>query len=170
MGDTYVISGLTATRVELLSRARFLEDQARQTRADLAHIDAALRLFDSPNPQRKAGRRGSAPARWPGCAARFSAMPPNRCRLRPWCARSWCREAMDAEDRQQRSAIILRTLQALHRMAKRDDVTRVGKGVGCCGRRPASRLAPVVAWSHRPLGDHWGIIVSCGGCCHLERS
>jgi len=77
---------------------------------------------------------------------------------------------MDAEDRQQRSAIILRTLQALHRMAKRDDVTRVGKGVGCCGRRPASRLAPVVAWSHRPLGDHWGMIVSCGGCCHLERS
>jgi hypothetical protein len=37
---------------------------------------------------------------------------------------------MDAEDGRQRSAIILRALQALHRMAHRGDVTRIGKGVG----------------------------------------
>jgi len=37
---------------------------------------------------------------------------------------------LDPEDGHQRSTIILRVLQTLHRMAKRGDVTRIGKGVG----------------------------------------
>ncbi len=144
MGDTHVISGLTAKRVELLGRARSLEDQARQTRADLAHIDAALRLFDPGidlgEIRAKHPGKGRSPWFATGEMARL-------CReilrdaTEALSAEAMVRQimvsrGMDAEDRQQRSAIILRTLQALHRMAKRGDVTRIGKGVGVLWTAP----------------------------------
>lgn len=138
MGDTYVISGLTAKRAELLGLAQSYEAKARQVRADLAHIDAALRLFDPTidlsEIRSNFPTRGQSPWFKMGELARL--------------CRDWLRDAvepvsaetivrgimvargMDAENGEQRRAIILRTLQTLHRMAKRGDVNRAGKGVG----------------------------------------
>ncbi|MBP2316134.1 hypothetical protein [Azospirillum soli] len=45
MGDTYVISGLTAKRAEVSGIIADLEKRIAQRRADLVHIDAVLRLY-----------------------------------------------------------------------------------------------------------------------------
>lgn len=45
MGDTYVISGLTAKRAEVSGIIADLEKRIAQHRADLVHIDAVLRLY-----------------------------------------------------------------------------------------------------------------------------
>ncbi|HEY0833646.1 MAG TPA: hypothetical protein VGE72_07015 [Azospirillum sp.] len=45
MGDTFIISGLTAKRAELSGIIADLEKRAAQRRADLVHLDATLRLF-----------------------------------------------------------------------------------------------------------------------------
>jgi hypothetical protein len=44
MGDTYLISGLTAKRAEVSGIIADLEKRIAQHRADLVHIDAVLRL------------------------------------------------------------------------------------------------------------------------------
>ena len=46
MENQFVISGLTAKRAEVSGIIADLEERTRQARADLAHIDATLRLFD----------------------------------------------------------------------------------------------------------------------------
>ncbi|MDQ2106437.1 hypothetical protein [Azospirillum isscasi] len=45
MGDTYLISGLTAKRAEVSGVIADLEKRIAQHRADLVHIDAVLRLY-----------------------------------------------------------------------------------------------------------------------------
>lgn len=44
MGDTYLISGLTAKRAEVSGIVAELEKRIAQHRADIVHIDAILRL------------------------------------------------------------------------------------------------------------------------------
>ena len=46
MGDTFVISGLMQKRAEIFGLVVDLERRTRQARIDLAHIDAAILLFD----------------------------------------------------------------------------------------------------------------------------
>jgi hypothetical protein len=146
MGDTYVISGLTAKRSELLAMAQSLEAQARQARVDLAHIDAALRLFDPSVDlaaiRGKSQTRGRCPWFKGGDLSRFC-REVLRDASEPLSAEAMVRQimarhGMDQENQAQRSAIILRTLQALHRMAKRGDVGRIGKGVGVLWTLPAT--------------------------------
>jgi hypothetical protein len=45
MGDTFIISGLTAKRAEVSGIIADLEKRIAQHRADLVHIDAVLRLY-----------------------------------------------------------------------------------------------------------------------------
>lgn len=45
MGDTYLITGLTAKRAEVSGIIADLEKRIAQHRADLVHIDAVLRLY-----------------------------------------------------------------------------------------------------------------------------
>jgi hypothetical protein len=138
MGDTYVISGLTAKRAEILGLAESLETKARQARADLAHIDAALRLFDPAIDlaaiRGKSQTKGRCPWFKAGDLSRFC-REVLRDATESLSAETMVRQimdrhGMDPEDHHQRSAIILRTLQTLHRMAKRGDVVRVGRGNG----------------------------------------
>jgi hypothetical protein len=46
MAETHVIGALRNKRAELAGMLRQLEQQLVQQRADLAHLDAAMRLFD----------------------------------------------------------------------------------------------------------------------------
>ena len=46
MSNAYVISGLTVKRAEVSGTIADLQERIRQERANLAHIDATLRLFD----------------------------------------------------------------------------------------------------------------------------
>ena len=46
MGETHVIGALRHKRAELAGMLRQLEQQLAQQRANLAHVDATMRLFD----------------------------------------------------------------------------------------------------------------------------
>jgi hypothetical protein len=146
MGDTFVISGLTAKRAELLGLALSFEAQARQARADLVHVDAALRLFD-PNID-LTGIRGKHPSQgrsqWfeNGEMSRLC-REPLRNAAEPLSAETMVRQiatarGMDMDDNRLRSRLITRFLQTLHRMAKGGDVERIGKGNGVLWTLPAS--------------------------------
>ena len=138
MGDTFVISGLTTKRAELLGLAESLEAKAKQARADLLHIDAALRLFDPTLNldviRGKSLTKGRSPWFGVGEMSR-SCREILRDAADPLSADAVARKLMvrqgiDPDDRNQRSPIILRVLQTLHRMAKRGDVERIGRGNG----------------------------------------
>ena len=47
MAETHVVSALTAKRAELAGEIQAAEKQIAQLRANLVHLDATLRLFDS---------------------------------------------------------------------------------------------------------------------------
>lgn len=145
MGDTFVISGLTAKRAELLGLALSFEAKARQARADLVHIDAALRLFD-PNID-PAEIRGKHPSQ--GRSHWFENGEMSRlCRealrtaAEPLSAETIVRQiaetrGMDMDDNRLRSRLITRFLQTLHRMAKGGHVARIGKGNGVLWTLPS---------------------------------
>jgi len=46
MAETHVIGALRSKRAELAGMLRQLEQQLAQQRANLAHLDATMRLFD----------------------------------------------------------------------------------------------------------------------------
>ena len=71
MGELHVIGALRTKRAELAGTLRQLEQQLVQQRANLAHLDATMRLFD-PNLQPKDIPSGR------GCAM-FGFVPVSAC-------------------------------------------------------------------------------------------
>jgi hypothetical protein len=115
-----------------------LEERTRQARADLAHIDATLRMFDPDTiPQQLRDKR---PAR--GRSGLFANGEISR-RVRaalldasePISAKSLVYQTiadkgLDPEDTPMRQAMIRSFLWALHRMQTAGTVQRLGKGLG----------------------------------------
>jgi hypothetical protein len=65
MGDTFIISGLRDKRSELAGQIVELEKQAMRLRADLAHVEATLRIFDpSAELERVVPRKLDNRAKW----------------------------------------------------------------------------------------------------------
>jgi hypothetical protein len=139
MSPSPVIHGLIAKRAEISGIIADLEEQMRQERASLAHIDATIQLFD-PDMNPKA-IRPVRPAK--GRSGLFAnGEISRRCReaIRkaapdPVSAESVVRQAMtdkglDPEDKVIRQDMIRRFLWAMHRMQVAGIIGKVGMGMG----------------------------------------
>jgi len=137
MSQPLIITGLMAKRAEVSGIVSDLEERTRQTRADLAHIDATIRLFD-PNarPEAIPGKRPASRNGW------FAAGEISR-RIRddlrearePIAAEAIVRRAMvakglDPEDKMIRQQLNRSFLWALHRMQVSGTVQKTGNGLG----------------------------------------
>jgi hypothetical protein len=138
MAQSPVIYALVAKRGEVGGTIAELEERTRQARADLAHIDATLRLFDPDAiPQQIRDKR---PARGrSGLFANGEISRRVRTALRdaskPISAEALVRQTiadkgLDPEDKPMCQAMIRSFLWALHRMQTAGTVQRLGKGLG----------------------------------------
>jgi hypothetical protein len=139
MAQSIIIHALTEKRAEISGRIHDLEERTRQARADLAHIDAAMLLFD---PDAKpAAIRAKLPSK--GRSSLFAnGEISRRCREairdangEPVAAEAIVRQAIadkgfESEDKALRQDLVRRFLWALHRMQIAGTVQRVGKGLG----------------------------------------
>ena len=139
MAQSIVIHALTAKRAEVSGIIADLEERIRQSRADLAHIDATLRLFD---PEIKVSAiRAKQPAKErSGLFANGEIS--KRCREairradgESVAAEDIVRQAMtdkglDPEDGTIRRDLTRRFLWALHRMNVAGIISKVGHGLG----------------------------------------
>jgi hypothetical protein len=122
MAEQHVIGALRNKRAELSGRLRLLEQQLAQHRADLAHLDATMRLFDPqirPNDIRP--KRPRARNAWfhPGECLRLiydelrEATPPAT--TRELAERIICRKAMPPMDDRGRDLLQRTLLSSLNR-------------------------------------------------------
>ena len=146
MAQSIIIHALTEKRAEVSGRIHDLEERTRQARADLAHIDATLLLFD---PDAKpAAIRARLPAK--GRSSLFAnGEISRRCREairdargEPVAAESVVRQAiadkgLDPEDKALRQDLMRRFLWALHRMQLAGTLRRIGRGLGARWALPA---------------------------------
>jgi hypothetical protein len=140
MATSIIINALTHKRAEISDLIADLEHQVRQARVDLAHIDAALRMFDPDTaPAITRVRRGRPRVHRDGLFEEGEIS--RRCRdcLRktgePISAETIVRQAMvdkklDAEDARLRRDLIGRFLMALHRLYRARQVRKIGHGLG----------------------------------------
>lgn len=137
MAQSPVVYALVAKRAEIAGIIADLEERTRQARADLAHVDATLRMFDPEAvPQSIKGKR---PHKGRGVFANGEISRRIRDALRdarePIGAESIVRQAMadkglDPEDKPARQALIRSFLWGLHRMNTIGTVQKVGHGLG----------------------------------------
>lgn len=146
MSHSPVIHGLVAKRAEVSGIIADLEERMRQERANLAHVDATIRLFDPEmNPR---GIKPIRPAK--GRSGLFAnGEISRRCRdairkasPEPVSAELVVRQAMtdkglDPEDKVVRQDMIRRFLWAMHRMQVAGIIGKVGNGMGARWTLPA---------------------------------
>jgi hypothetical protein len=137
MAETHVITALVAKRSEIAGLIISLEKQIHTHQAALAHIDAALRLFD---PSVKLA--GLAPKRPPHARSPYFAQGEiaDRCRkaLRAGgevtsesvAVQAMKEKGLDPTDRKLRSDFVRRILWALQRMNQRGTLDKVGERAG----------------------------------------
>lgn len=138
MGDTFVISGLVAKRAEILGLVQSLEGRIKQARINLAHIDAAILIFDpDAKPTAIRGRKAHERSGWfdPGEKSRFI-RETLRTASEPISGEDVARAFMHAkgmvqEDKTARQKMIQSFLSTLGRMASRGlGVQKIGHGLG----------------------------------------
>jgi ribosomal protein L29 len=137
MGDTFVISGLRDKRSELAGQIVELEKQAMRLRADLAHVEATLRIFDpSAELERVVPRKLDNRAKWfkNGELSRhcreFLRLAGDRVVSADDIARDAMHKKGIADDRATRIKLIQTALFALNRLAAKGHVEKVGMGKG----------------------------------------
>jgi hypothetical protein len=143
MADTFVISGLTQKRAEILGVALDLEARARKVRQDLAHIDAVIVLFDpTAKPQAIKAKRPVDSTGFFGNGERSRRI---REALRgasaPLSAEEivlpiMAEKGLDPDDRKLRGKLICAVLNALAHMLARGHVQKVGHGMGARWKAP----------------------------------
>jgi hypothetical protein len=138
MAQSPVIYALVAKRSEIGGIIADLEERTRQARADLAHIDATLRMFDPDSVPKQIKDKRPAHGR-SGLFANGKISRRVRAALRdatePISAEALVRQTiankgLDPEDKPMRQATIRSFLWALHRMQTAGTVQRLGKGLG----------------------------------------
>lgn len=141
-----IVNALTAKRAEIAGRIAELEERMRQARADLAHVDATLLMFD-PNTKPAAIRaRRKTRKNRDGLFAEGEVS--RRCRdfMRtagdPVSADAIVRATMadkglDVADDRLRQNILQRFLMALHRIHRAGQVEKIGHGLGTKWTLPA---------------------------------
>jgi hypothetical protein len=147
MAQSIIVHALTEKRAEVSGQIVVLEDRIRQFRADLAHIDATLRLFD---PEAKpAAIRAKRPPHKRQDGMFQEGEITRRCRdtLRvagasPLSAEEIVRatltdKGLDPEDGRLRRDLIGRFLMALHRLHRVGHVRKIGHGMGTRWTLPA---------------------------------
>jgi hypothetical protein len=145
MTDPLGIKMLTTKRAELVSIIADLEHRLVQTRADLVHIDAALRIFD---PTYMPRRERNMISRYPrsdyfehGEITRKSFEVLREARGTPMAAADIVvqimkAKGMDPSDSRLRMDFIRRTLRTLQRQAQEGKLERIGRGLGVRWRVP----------------------------------
>ena len=137
MGDTFVISGLTQKRAEIFGLIIDLEARMRQARADLAHVDATILLFDpDANPAGIKPKRSSDRSGWfeNGEKSRL-VRDALRTTGQPVAADDVVRHVMeekglDPADKKVRQKLVQSFLGVLHRMHDHKEVAKIGHGLG----------------------------------------
>ncbi len=138
MADPHVISSLSRKRREIAGEIAELEKQAAQQRADLAHVNAVLRLYDpkaaeeSVRPKQLAFRQrffGN------GELSRHCLNALREAEGRAISADDIAITAMKAKgmplgDDPLRQKLVSTTLAALKRLTQRGSVEKIGEGVG----------------------------------------
>jgi hypothetical protein len=138
MAQSIIISALIEKRSEVSGIIADLEERTRQSRADLAHIDATLRLFD---PEIEVSAiRGKKPSAKSTLFANGEIS--KRCREairradgEPVAGEDIVKQAMadkglDAGDKMARLKLNRSFLWALHRMHVSGTIAKVGHGLG----------------------------------------
>lgn len=139
MAQSIILHALTEKRAEVSGRIAELEERTRQARADLAHIDATLLLFDPDAKPAAIRARRQSPKNRDGLFAEGEVS--RRCRdfLRtakePASADTIVRHTMadkglDVEDSRLRQGLLGRFLMALHRLHRAGEVRKIGHGLG----------------------------------------
>lgn len=137
MAQSPIIHALIEKRAEVSGWIADLEERTRQARADLAHIDATLRLFDPDAiPERIAAKRPTSRNGWFGNGEISRRIRDAlRTATEPMAAETIVRGAMadkglDPEDKAIRQQLNWSFLWALHRMSVDGAVRKVGHGLG----------------------------------------
>lgn len=138
MPDTIVVKALLDKGAEMRGQIAVLDGRLAKCRAELAHVQATLRLFDPAQDVKHVRPKAPAPPR-----STYFAMGEitRRCRdaLReatgPIAAMDIAVTAMrdkglDPADRAIRSDMIRRLLWTLHRLATEGQIERLGQGLG----------------------------------------
>jgi hypothetical protein len=145
MGDTYVISGLVQKRAEILGLAKDFEKRAKKLRADLHHIDAALRLFSSElDPETIKAIRPSKPRSGlfeQGEMSRRCREAIRKAAPEPVTTDSIVRQAMtdkglDPQDEATRKDLTLRFLWSMQRMNVAGTIGKIGSGMNAVWMLP----------------------------------
>jgi hypothetical protein len=137
MAQSPIVNALIEKRSAIGGIIADLEERTRQARADLAHIDATLRIFDpSAEPTAIKDKR---PYQRSGVFASGEISRRIRDMLRvaqePLSAETFVRHAMtdkgmEPEDKTARQTLIRAFLWRLHRMHLAGAVTKIGHGIG----------------------------------------
>ncbi|WP_428491809.1 hypothetical protein [Rhodopila sp.] len=146
MSNSFVISGLVEKRAELSGLITDLEERTHQARADMAHIDAALKLFDPDSVPQNIRPKAPAAARSGffanGEISRRCREAVRRANGDPISAEDIVRwtmseKGLDPEDAKIRYNMIKRFLGALHRLQMSGAIGKIGHGLGArWTRRP----------------------------------
>jgi hypothetical protein len=134
MTEPLVIQSLKDKRAEIHGRISAYQAQIAQAKHDLAHVNAAIRLFTDPEHQRarymvshgffKKGEVADVCVRHLGIDGELS--------TRVLAERVMVERKLDATDTTLRNSVVFKVVQALRHAARRKLVRMVGKQKGMC--------------------------------------
>ena len=139
MSHSFIISGLIAKRAELSGLITDLEERTHQARADMAHIDATLKLFDPDSvpenirPKAPAAARsgffanGEISRRCREAVRRADGKQISAEEIVRW---TMAEKGLDPEDAKLRYNMNKRFLGALHRLQMSGAIGKTGQGLG----------------------------------------
>ena len=148
MTQPLIINGLIAKRAELSGLITDLEERMHQARADMAHIDATLRLFDPDavpeniRPKAPAAARsgffanGEISRRCREAVRRANGDPVSAESIVRW---TMAEKGLDPEDAKLRYNMNKRFLGALHRLHLASAIGKIGHGLGARWKISATR-------------------------------
>jgi|SRR5215207_2260918 len=147
MSEPLVIQSLKDKRAEIHGRIAAYQAQIAQAQHDLAHLNAAIRLFTDPEQQRarylvshgffKKGEVADICVRHLRAGAELS--------TRELAERVMCERQLDVSDTTLRNSVVFKVVQALRQATRRRLVRMVGKRKGMCVWRAGDAVTLRVA-------------------------
>jgi len=131
--DSLVISGLKRKQREILGAIRAYEAQIAQAKHDLAHVNAAMKIMEGTEANKRtyiAGRGFFDKGEIAGIAVRHLAEGPLN--TRQIAERVMAEKGLDIADGNLRNSVVFKTVQALRHAQRRNAVRLVEKRGGLC--------------------------------------
>ena len=131
--DQLVIAGLKRKQREILGAIRAYEAQIAQAKHDLAHINAAMKILEGTEANKRtyiAGRGFFDKGEIAEIAQRHLTEGPLN--TREVAERVMIEKGLDVGDTNLRNSVVYKTVQALRHARRRNAVSLVGKNKGLC--------------------------------------